>query len=498
MGSQVESSETPSVDVDSRHAAIQACPPEIIHFITHFLDFSSVLNLRLTSQTLHSIVTPTALRNVTLLARQNSWNAEGIQSRLSTCNLNVAVRNDQDRHTETPASLPLPNLYAHAEHLIIYANSVKVYETVYHSDLPAVFATLKKLRSLRSLALIWDLPRDRASESSIFVFSLLEAICASVLVATNARLEQLTINPRLITSNATIPGPHIALSAVTTPSTFPKSLLEVRGLKKLVLNGGGGCWSRVEWNERPIRHRVQRASSDSDGQPKCCLAKVFEDGVRRIVEKNPGIEDLSFEYRCAASDFTWDTLGVSGHGHTLERLTLYGVAFPRALRDVPHFGKLTHIAITTPSNSQSLTSIQTAQVTPSFIDFLRSFTGLKTLIIDLLERDGLSKTAPHSLLTLGREFFTKALPNHAPTLQYLSISFAEGIHNVPGWMYSPSYFVPNFSQMSSLRHLALFPSPVDEDTDPEVAFAAYQSILDGIDDSCSIASILAKTSPQLE
>ncbi|KAF8652202.1 hypothetical protein AX16_004505 [Volvariella volvacea WC 439] len=467
------------------HSSLQTCPSDVLHFVIGFLDIEDLLNLRLTSRTLHSIVTPNALRNISLLWGRGGY--PGIRSRLSTCSFDIPP-------SETRRHEPgLTNLYVHARHLTICAIDYSVYKAISESNLPAVLSTLRRLRSLRSVTLRWYFPQSGIQEFGISPMYLQEVICSAILIATGGALEQLVVTPK---SDMSGPYHHsvLGICSSVTPNLLPQCFLGIKTLKKFSFTYEmryRRCYSA--WG---YRSRVDVGM----GVHVPCLPRPFEDDVWRIVEANPGIEDLTVRYSCIKSGLNWEALQLSGHA--FKHLNLRGIQFPSASMDASCFTSLTHLTMDTASfdtaipvanlwvilsknRPQSLISIRTAQVTSSFLSFLRSFAGLKALTIGSLDsrfaRDG-EAFSPRALSALAHEFFTSALPNHAPTLQHLSISFADDVSNVPGWTYSPSYFIPNFRLMSSLRQLALHPRGMEEggQTEPEIAISAYQSILDGI------------------
>ncbi|KAF8652207.1 hypothetical protein AX16_004510 [Volvariella volvacea WC 439] len=390
--------------------------------------------------------------------------------------------------TQDPPAPRLTNLFMHAQHLTIRVKSSNVYDTLFYSDLSPVFSTLKSLRSLKSLTLRWFLPRVRGCGSNRLVLALQEFICSCILTATGGTLEQLIIHPTISDSVVDLSGHRVALPPDIVSSFVPRCFMEIKTLKKF-----GFAFDKHGRNCR---------------LPDC-VQKAMKADVWRIVKNNPGIEELLFKDTCPLSTSTLELLAASCH--TPKRLSLHGIKCPLIINDAFQFRDLMHLMITTlPSHAildnlwstllaigtKSLTS---TQVTPSFVNFLNSFTGSKTLIIASLRRESrlMNHTSPTSLSVLGREFFTGALLRHAPTLQHFSVSFALEVYIIPGWTYTPCYFISNFARMSSLRHLALHPSEIrSEKVDLETTISAYQAIPDGIDECDSIELDSTKDTPQ--
>ncbi|KAF8647559.1 hypothetical protein AX16_006631 [Volvariella volvacea WC 439] len=485
--------------MQTRHESLDTCPADVIYSIIPYVGFDTLLNLRLTSRTLHSTVTPIALRGISPLSSVSQGSTttkslDDIASCLSTCNFGVSSCSRDAAQRQILPTPRLTNIYTHAQHLTLFVDTAEVYEILNRSNLPAVIGTLRRLRALKSLLLMWLLPEDRLRGSNPFILDLQEVMCRAVLAATSGRLEELIITPEISDFRLDLSGNAALRSKFNiTQGIFPHFLLPVRGLKlfEFALDPQGMmCPSkRSESTTREFDHGA-RSNGNSSG---CCIPKVVV--VCRVVTMNHGIEELILECGCAHSNFTLESMEISGH--TLQRFVFRGVRFPRVLEDSSHFRKMTWLSISPAASSdtdidnlwltlrkvdpQPLTTLQPPRVTRSFLEFLASFTGLETLVIYALDPEN------ESLVELGQDFFLKALPNHAPTLQELRITFAEEVYEVPEWTYTPSYLIPNFSRMSSLQYLTLHPSEITGfDASFDEVLSAYQAILDGIDDSCSI------------
>ncbi|KAF8652203.1 hypothetical protein AX16_004506 [Volvariella volvacea WC 439] len=450
---------TPSTTAQ-RFVSLEDCPPDIVHYIAIFSELSALRSLRLVSRTVHSLVSPIALRKVGL--------------RFTSGSDTISICDDE-------TDLGLTNLYQHARSLSSYLSP---YSPIDKDHLPKLWRTIEKFRALRALKMEWEIcDGDKTDEQNRAVLELQDPILSSVLKATGGTLESLTI------------APHGWGYPKFANIAFPLMLLNVRGLKNLVFfhsQFGWRCDCRERGNNYERRmDEISRLEGRDIG--KNCLPPEFKRCVKEIIKANPGIKELTIRQGCAARYFhPADLFDEQEPGFRLDHLDIRGVSFPQPSEPtfLEVFKNLTDFRADTPmsdinlnnlwktllhAGSQSLISLATSQVSPSFITFLRSFSGLRTLKLTSLEPENETP-----MPQLAHEFFTSALASHASTLQHLSITFKDDVGHIPGWAFTASQWTPFLSRLPALKSLGLYPAPRSTryNSSESDVIEDYQAILD--------------------
>ncbi|KAF8652859.1 hypothetical protein AX16_004108 [Volvariella volvacea WC 439] len=202
------------------------------------------------------------------------------------------------------------------------------------------------------------------------------------------------------------------------------------------------------------------------------MPSVFKGYIEEFIRASTGIKGLTIRQGCTAKYHSPNDLFTEQESvPSLDRLDIRGVSFPQIPASpseatfLTAFKSLTHLNVGTPASdisldnfwtalfhggSQSLTSIKAPQVSPTFITFLRSFSGLHTLILESLEP---RNETPMS--ELAHQSFTSGLTSHASILQRLSIAFQDSVNDIPRWTYTASQWIPCLSRLAAFKSLEI-------------------------------------------
>ncbi|KAF8651374.1 hypothetical protein AX16_004821 [Volvariella volvacea WC 439] len=448
-------------------ASFENCPADVVTIVAFYTEIKTLLDLRLVSRALHDLISPIVLRAIKTPFPWtfSNWH-EGKPE--------TATTEKDDRLLDFGFS----NLYAYSQVLTV---RVGPFYEVDMKSLPTLLGTMSKLRSLRSLNIQWYMwEGDENVPVTSTVLDILGRIISSVLRASGGVLEDLSLYPH---GQGTIYGQH----------SFPSELLQVRGLKKLRFvydNQGWDCDSRRRGQNHRDRIEANSQLQGVDPDPSC-LPPLSKERVREIIANNPDIQELTVIQGCAMNyvqpaDLLLDNL-------KLEYLDVQGVCFPLSSLSSPQnaFRKLTHLKVGTPMSDisldnlwaillhagiKTLTTLETSQVSSSFISFLSSFSGLTRLSLNRLELDN---ETPMS--ELAQDFFTKGLYPHSDTLRYLSIDFESNVDSVTGWFFTPSW-TPYLSRLTVLEALGVHTRQATNDFDlvEEDGVSRHQEVLDGV------------------
>lgn len=437
------------------------CPPDIFLAITSHLDRASLLQLRCTSKALSAAVTPTALRNVRFVFDQivtgNSY--------LALVNFRRSARSD-----------PLSNLYQHIQHLSIRTQGAYVRYYLNHNHVHYIWETIARMYSLKSVTISWEDGYKDDTKTSQGIKKWQDEICASVVKATEGKLEGLSI------------------SLSKSANRIPAALLQLHGLKRLkVVRGEQGWACRI----------IHRYAPPNDDHPRmsgpCCDMLPTDNGIRDIIRTNPSLEVLEILQGCrthgfSAEDVLPETLT------TLHTITFEGLSFlanpasylanPAPLENIRHATftstyrtyNLDTLWKSMKAARTHLETLRTSQISYHLVDYLASYTGLREFVVRDIQ--DLPACVGPDVLT---PFLDKLLPTHGETLETLDINFGVDVAYIEGLSFSATGWSRAMASMNALRTLCVHPpkpDPYDEE-DPKGSELrsierGYQEIIDTI------------------
>ncbi|TFK62775.1 hypothetical protein BDN72DRAFT_902968 [Pluteus cervinus] len=414
-------------------------PSDILLLVCSHLDSQSKQQLCLVSRYFHSIFAPLVLRNVRILfCEERASTFDSIDNRLKTC------------------SSKLTNLYQHAQALRVKTNSFYLSRGVTESLLPALWTTIQCLTSLKSLELEWE----RHSEENLQTMEEYQRlIIESVLYATDDRLDQLVLLP------------------AASSQTLPEPLQWIRGLKSLrVVHDQRGWGCSYLWY-------------DSDEDRVChCHRAWMNETIKPLIAANPDLETLEIAQGCRSrGPEPNDVLPASLK--SLRSLTISGLKIPSVqkmgtpLVELSPLRNLRHLTVRAQykwlkidafwgalnAAQPPLETLVSFQVCPSMVNYLNSFSGLRTLEIERIE--DVEECHSPELLSM---FLEQVLPRHAHSLERLAVHYQEDISALSGWDFDRDTWAPSLVQLRKLQYLAIYPPPRSQLT------RSYQSLLDSV------------------
>ncbi|TFK70689.1 hypothetical protein BDN72DRAFT_958649 [Pluteus cervinus] len=421
---------------ESRAISLDRCPEDVLFHMANYLPWHSLLNFRLVCRHLSSIFAPLTLRNISIGLYDYGFRTEKYYALYSAT---------------------LPNLYQYAHTLEFRVT--KQFDPP-EKVLRALWKTLGRFHSLRSLRLIWESESEAVDEK-------LKNVVVTILRATNGKLERLVLQP-----------PKRSCKA------FPKAFQEIRGLTSLTIEHNDVGWA---------------CTSYSSGSPNydCCLFPM-KTSITPLLIANPQIEDLAVIRRCMKGRISLNELFYPAFPK-LKTLVVSGLWFPSSKSGI-HIAdtlallrNLCHLQVLTPYTQSNLDplcillkaahthleSLATKQISPVLVDYLASFPGLQSLQLRELRSN-----EDNSSVEVANAFLDEVLPRHAPTLERLVIEFARNITFVPGWSFEADRWAPCISSLTNLRFLAMHPTLIDgtgdstRTYDTTVIISSYQLIID--------------------
>ncbi|TFK62776.1 hypothetical protein BDN72DRAFT_882450 [Pluteus cervinus] len=432
-------------------------PSDILLQIFSHLDSQSKQRLCLVSRYFHSIFAPLVLRHIRFLFCQERASTESIDARLKTC------------------SSSLSNLYQHARTLRVKTNSFYLSRHVTTSLLPALWRTMASLASLKSLELEWE----RHGEENLEMMERYQShVIESVLHATKDRLDRLVLIPD------------------AASQSLPVGLEWIRGLKSLRIvhdQLGWGC-SGFFWY-------------DSEDDRACqCHRQWMKNALKPLISANPELETLEIVQGCRnGGPEPNDVLPASLKG--LRNLTISGLELPSnqkrraSLVELSPLRNLRHLTVRAPykwlkidafwgalkAAQPPLETLASFQVCLSMVNYLNSFSGLRSLEIQRI--DAVDECHSPEILSL---FLDHALPSHAYSLERLEIHYQSDVSTLSGWDFDPNTWAPALAQLSKLKHLAIYPPPHSAHHEPITTsqlFRSYQALLDNVGDMSSLITL---------
>ncbi|KAF8662705.1 hypothetical protein AX16_001147 [Volvariella volvacea WC 439] len=462
-------------------------PSDIVLSIAEHLNTKSLLHLRLVSRDLNALISSLALRSITI----NLYD-ESTKDLLATC------------------SQPLPGLYNNARSLTTRTGDWHLMRYVDKSRLPALYNMIERLTRLNALTMSWKEADScgPGEEITDFVHEIQGGMAEAVFKATGGRLAVLDVQPW-----------------AARPMGFPEALLEFRGLRVLRFGldvYGSGC---NKWNRWGVL-------SNPASMHKC-VPRVFQEGLRRLVGNNPGLEVVDVVQGCVLNHLDAGLVFVrpededSSEGEeegagAVRSLKLMGVAFPRVLdlRRSP-FSNLQHIEVLSSysvlafdnlwislhASGITLRTLKAYQVSHPLVEYLASYSGLQELTIQCIEKLPACTSKESTRL-----FFQTALPQHSASLTKLTISLTHHVQFISGWSFNPSLWMPALESLHALKFLHLSPGIGDNFRAPpssdhykvfkgryeRTVTQAYQEVLDHVGCLASSSSSSGASRCELE
>ncbi|KAF8658201.1 hypothetical protein AX16_002122 [Volvariella volvacea WC 439] len=412
---------------------IHSLPSDLWFEVASHLLAKSLTKLRLASQSWNSIAAPLVLRHVRFEA-------------------NFAPRwTVIDRLRFFATSFPVEAVH----HLTIitwtkieYAGTAS---TICEDHVLAACEAIKRMKSLQSLQLEWetDSPKQ-ASDFGIIapIEEWQDRFLSSILIATDNRLSTLVLKPPVAVD------------------TLPPSLLQIRGLRSLVVSPSGtsrcsGKHSARASQRYTVINRMNCISPDA--------AKVLRD----VIRANPGLQTLELHYTCKLHPPS--ALQVLGSRSTtqLQHLTISNLTFPdtldgsKSLSLQRTLSGLTTLIISPYSipmdnlwkalmaaNTQ-LTTLKTRSISLPMLEYLASYIGLKDLNGGYISSPTMSFTDPTISASL---FLDMAFSSHLHSLRRLTLPLLEGPEWDPLSTYSRDLWYPVLFGMVNLEHVDIDPS----------------------------------------
>ncbi|KAF8662696.1 hypothetical protein AX16_001138 [Volvariella volvacea WC 439] len=399
---------------DSSSADLGAnVPLDLIFPIAESLDSKSLLQLRLVSRTFSTLVSPLALRNVTIVMNNRS-----VKDRIAIC------------------SQQLPGVYQHARSLTTRTGDFNLLRYIDRNGLPDLYNTIGQLKNLTSFKISWqDATSHRyhpQSEVMKLVQEIQEGLAGAVWRATGGMLRELTIEPW-----------------ITRPVGLPDALLQFRELRTLRFD----CLP-PQWKPNLAAH-IHTVVSD-----------LFQDNLGVLVRGNPHLESLQISkgWRFFNATPLFHYPGEGDGPSALCTLTIEGVEFSHTLdlRQSPFLNlqhlhvlssysslPMDHLWLALQASGIRLRTLVTQQVSHPLVKYIASYSGLEQLAMQDIE-DLHVCTSPECT----ELFFKTALPRHSSTLTKLSIVST----NYPGaWAFNPPLWMPALESLQSLESLQLYP-----------------------------------------
>ncbi|TFK62777.1 hypothetical protein BDN72DRAFT_848335 [Pluteus cervinus] len=428
------------------------CPSDILLLIFSHLDPQSKRQLCLVSRYFHSIFAPLVLRNIRIPFCQENTSSDSIDSRLQTC------------------SSPLPNLYEHAQALRVKAQNYYFPHHVTTSLLPALWDTIARLKSLKSLQVDWEYRGECEDHQTIEEYH--RHIVEGVLRATEDHLEGLVL--------------IVDLSS----QTLPVALKQIRGLKSLRIAHDQHGWL------------CSKSSIFGDDGVCRCDRPWMQDIIKPLIAANPMLETLELVQGCLnRGPKPNDTLPASLKN--LTSLTFSSLEIP----SVPEKGgalsplrNLRHLTVRAPyrqlkidafwdalgAAKPPLETLVSFQICLPLVNFLKSFSGLRSLEFQRIE----CCDSPEVVST----FLQHVLPRHADTLERLSIHYRHDVDSIPGLDFDPKTWAPALIQLHKLEYLGIYAPPPPlfpdhEDTLSSRLSKTYQALLDIVGDMSNLNTL---------
>ncbi|KAF8657311.1 hypothetical protein AX16_002233 [Volvariella volvacea WC 439] len=248
---------------------------------------------------------------------------------------------------------------------------------------------LKRYKAVKSLELSWSFTEGQMSTND-----LLGSILDTFLGAVGWHLESLILDRR---------------SCRDGLAKFPLSFGCIMGLENLTVHFG--CQGRCNPQKRSL-------------QPF--------DQVYQLIRTNPGIRNLRLEHFCRGYPLPIHFLGSLCD---LQQLSIRSVSLSSAhnpVRTLLKLRSLEHLQLSSSRNSLRMTydvlwvilkdsdiklrSIQTGSVSKAFLDYLRAFTGIRTLTLELGAGDIFQNEA-----TIRPQEVVAAILTHQESLEYISV-----------------------------------------------------------------------------
>ncbi|TFK64791.1 hypothetical protein BDN72DRAFT_251816 [Pluteus cervinus] len=411
--------------------AISNCPSDILITTTNFLDKRALLDLRLVNRQIYDILTPFALRAVQFNL-DYPWNGDtnSVNSRLEECQLLSS------------------DLRYYAQNFSISINGGCLSRQVDPSLIPHLWNAIASFKSLRTFDLRWDITPKRRTDptTGIRPQAVLAGVVDAVVQATGGELQSLNLSP-------SPDDPWVSES---------DSLQFIRGLVSLKVSLDRRGW-------RCSLHSQPKLFTDSELERgyrnRFCGCKPFpvQDVVSQILENNPQLESLELLHGCRGRGFSLHEI-LLPHLSNLVSLSIFGASFhsttpldPIPLRNLRHLtihsrysaANLDVLWSSMKAAGTCLETLTTFQVSYSLMSFLASFSGLRTLSIDAIQR--YTACTSEDAVSL---FTHSVLPQHASTLESLSLRFDVDIYHIDAWAFNPftwSQVLPRLVALKSLR-----------------------------------------------
>lgn len=422
------------------------CPIDIILYIFGLINSHCLKNARLLNRHLHDILTPILFKCVRIeVSSTTPWTLEFL---------------------ERMAGAAVDPIAEHATHLTIETSRGPLHQ----SAAGYIAQWLTRFTRVKSLKLEWDGGNVSVAEHR----ALQELFAASILQATENRLEHLTLFP-------------------SEDNFVPSPLLNVNGLLTLVTNDHkmvstcfGSLFLRLHDMALP-----ESAALESCGG--ACIGNLFIRDVQRLILRNKdSLRHLSTVHPCRLRGYKTSDI-FSYPLRNLRTLTCRALLFRQnSVGDISipmlakSFVNLKHLELLDTA-SQALcsdnlwhalvaaeTRLQTLIIdrpSNTLTDYLNSFSGLEKLVIDRIRSE--DESIPSEPLLF-------ALTRHGSSLRDLNLSYASSTFHVRGWELDPLLWRPIFPQMIALRNFRAHPpifssGPIDPRE--RIALAAYISQL---------------------